>query len=290
MLPLRLNFALNLILLLLTILYYFSRKKEHPAQKIKNVLITFFIIMCSLFFLNLDSLIFSQDLDSIENMIFGGFSPIILISSLIIFINSYFIVEQDIIELDTPSRYKSRKGTIKLGKTMKKKRMKHKFFLSLKDLERHMFVCGATGTGKTNFLQYFLMNFKKRYNIPFLLVEFKGEYIFLQDKIEDLLIIRPGENFSMNIFNPEGANPEIHAERIFDILKSGQFLDDHAEFSPQMQKVLVDILTIICSNPRLQSWNGFYRECGKYLEDQKKKSQWSIKLLLVSKIELEDFR
>ena len=270
MLPVNIYFALNLILLIITILYYFSRKKEHPAQKIKYALFIFFTLMCFLLFLNLDFLIFSRDPDSMESMIFGGLSLLILLSSLMILISSFFIAEQDIIELDTPSRYKSRKGTIKIGKIMKKKRKTHKFFLSLKDLERHMFVCGATGTGKTNFLQYFLMNFKKRYNVPFLLVEFKGEYIFLQDKIKDLLIIRPGENFSMNIFNPEGANPEIHAERVFDILKSGQFLDDHSEFSPQMQKVLVDILTIMCSNPQLQSWNGFYRQCGKYLEDQKK--------------------
>ena len=86
------------------------------------------------------------------------------------------------------------------------------YTISLNDLERHMFVCGATGSGKSNFVQNFLINFKKLYDIPFLLVEFKGEYIFLQEKIEDLLIIRPGENFSLNIFNPEGANPEIHAE------------------------------------------------------------------------------
>jgi len=59
-----------------------------------------------------------------------------------------------------------------------------------------MFVCGTTGSGKSNFLQYFLTNFKKKYDIPFLLVDFKGEYIFLQDVIEDLIIIRPGENFS----------------------------------------------------------------------------------------------
>ena len=152
---------------------------------------------------------------------------------------------------------------------MKKERKKHKFFLSINDLERHMFVCGTTGSGKSNFLQYFLTNFKKHYDIPFLLVEFKGEYPFLQDIIEDLLIVRPGENFSINIFDPEGANPEIHAERIFDILKSGQFLDEHADFSPQMQKVLVDVLTIVCSNTKYQSWNGFYSQCKQYLTDQR---------------------
>jgi len=141
----------------------------------------------------------------------------------------------------------------------------------MKDLGRHMFVCGATGSGKTNFVQYLLMNFKKKYKIPFLLAEFKGEYTFLQDLIDDLLIIRPGENFSLNIFSPEGDNPEIHAERLFDILKSGRFLDEQAEFSPQMERVLVDILTIVCKNPKIQSWKGFFGQCDKYLEDQRHK-------------------
>lgn len=39
------------------------------------------------------------------------------------------------------------------------------------------------------------------------------------------------KNFSINIFNPRKMSPMIHAERIFDILKSGKFLDENAEFS-----------------------------------------------------------
>ncbi|MEE9376737.1 MAG: ATP-binding protein [Candidatus Lokiarchaeia archaeon] len=205
-----------------------------------------------------------------KHLVLAILSQIFLLFSLFVYIGSFFIPEQDIIELDPPSIYKSRKGSIEIGKVVKKKRKKHKFLLSLKDLERHMFVCGTTGSGKSNFLQYFLTNFKKRYDIPILLVEFKGEYIFLQDIIDDLLVIRPGENFSINIFNPEGSNPQIHAERIFDILKSGQFLDESSEFSPQMEKVLVDILTKVCSNPQHQSWKGFYDQCKIYLNTMQK--------------------
>ena len=51
---------------------------------------------------------------------------------------------------------------------------------------------------KLNIISLFIkMFFKKKYDIPFLLVEFKGEYIFLQEVIDDLIIIRPGENFSL---------------------------------------------------------------------------------------------
>lgn len=263
--------AFIVLMFIYIILYYFLSKKEYPLKKSKYFITCFLIVMCFLFILNLNTFISIKESDPFDVVIITGLSQVFLLISLFVFIGSFFMADQDIIELDTPSRYKSRKGNIEMGKVMKKKRKKHKFFLSLKDLERHMFVCGATGSGKSNFLQYFLMNFKKHCDIPFLLVEFKGEYIFLQDIIEDLLIIRPGENFSINIFNPEGDNPQIHAERIYDILKSGQFLDESSEFSPQMERVLVDILTIVCSNPQYQSWKGFFEQCEKYLATQQKK-------------------
>jgi len=194
----------------------------------------------------------------------------LLCFSISLFIYSLYHQNDDIIELEKPSNLRSRKGTIRIGKVLEFGHKKHAFFLSLKDLEKHMFICGATGTGKTNFLQHFLINFKKQYKIPFMLVEFKGEYHFLQKTIENLLIIRPGENFSINIFNPEGALPEVHAERIFDILKSGKFLDENAEFSPQMEKVLVEILTKVCQNKEFQSWEGFYKYCQGYATNKQK--------------------
>ncbi|MFX0083892.1 MAG: ATP-binding protein [Candidatus Hodarchaeota archaeon] len=164
----------------------------------------------------------------------------------------------------------SKKGKIHIGRILKGRFRRQRFSLSLKDLEKHMFICGATGTGKSNFLQNFLINFSKVFNLPFFIVEFKGEYHFLQKKIEDMLIFWPGENFSINIFNPGKSNPIIHAERIFDILKSGNFLDENTEFSPQMEKVLVEILIKVCQNKKFQNWNGFEYFCEEYLKDNRK--------------------
>lgn len=36
----------------------------------------------------------------------------------------------------------------------------------------------------------------------------------------DSLILKILKIFSINIFNPEESNPEVHAERIFEIFKS----------------------------------------------------------------------
>jgi hypothetical protein len=176
-----------------------------------------------------------------------------------------------------------------LGKIIKNGNRKNTFHLTINDLERHMFVCGSTGTGKSNFLQNFLLNFKKQYNIPIMLVEFKGEYNFLQEKLDNLLIIRPGENFSINIFNPEGSNPEVHAERIFEIFKSAQMLDTSAEYTPQMQKVLVDILIEVCSNRKNRSWKGFYEKCDEYYKKERKNIPWLEQTLVSVKNRIRRF-
>ncbi|MFX1500210.1 MAG: ATP-binding protein [Promethearchaeota archaeon] len=223
------------------------------------------------YIINFDAHFPSKVAEPLNTTLFKVIIQIILFLSLCLFCYSLFIRDQDVIELECPSLFRSRQGKIEIGKAMKKNRKKHKFFLPIDDLERHMFVCGATGTGKSNFIQNFLVNFKKHYNTPFLLVEFKGEYHYLQNIIEDLLIIKPGENFSINVFDPEGSNPEIHAERVFDILKSGQFLDDDSDYSPQMEKVLVDILTIAYRSETRQNWEDFYNQCEIYLNNQKDK-------------------
>jgi len=263
--------GLNLVLVILNIVFFISRKREDSANKLKIIIIILLGIAISIFALN--SLPFlritSESINSTEKVGFSYIFLILLCISMGLFFYSIYHINDDLVELEKPSFFKSRKGKIKIGKIIEKGRMKHKFSLSLEDLEKHMFVCGATGTGKSNFLQHFLINFTQRYKIPFLLVEFKGEYHFLQRKIEDLLIIRPGENFSINIFIPGDSLPEVHAERIFDILKSGKFLDEKAEFSPQMEKVLVEILTKVCQNKKFQSWQGFYDYCKGYAKNKK---------------------
>jgi len=265
-------FVLTFILTVFCIIFFIARKRQNSINKLKLLIIALmgitviFFISNSLSFLTLSS----ELIRSSGKVLSSNFFLFLLCFSISLFLYSIYHHDDDIIELEKPSYLESRKGNIKIGRVVEIGHEKHNFFLSLKDLEKHMFICGATGTGKTNFLQHFLVNFTKRYNMPFMLVEFKGEYHFLQRKIENLLILKPGENFSINIFNPEGALPEVHAERIFDILKSGKFLDESAEFSPQMEKVLVEILTKVCKNKEFRSWEGFYKYCKGYAKNKRK--------------------
>jgi len=185
-----------------------------------------------------------------------------------IFYRSLRLTPKYAIELDYPSRRKSKRGTINLGKIMSNNKSKYKFYLNISDLAQHMFVCGITGTGKSNLIQYFLLTFTKHYDIPFLLTEFKGEYQFLQKKIKDLLILKPGENFSINIFDPEGADPEVHAERVFQIFESGGLLEG-VEYSPQMERVFVDILNEVCPEEKNRNWEAFFSISEKYYAEHK---------------------
>ncbi len=263
--------GLNVVLIILNTLFFIARKRENSANKLKFLIIILLGISIIIFgSTSLPYLIATSDsLRSTDQILMDTFFLFLLCFSTVFFIYSVHHVDDDVVELKEPSFFKARKGKIKIGRIVEDGRKRGKFFLSLEDLEKHMFVCGATGTGKSNFLQNFLINITNRYNIPFLLAEFKGEYQFLQRKIRNLMIIRPGENFSINIFNPGTSLPEVHAERIFDILKSGKFLDDNAEFSPQMEKVLVEILTKVCKNKKFQSWEGFYEYCKGYAKNKK---------------------
>ncbi|UCC20676.1 MAG: ATP-binding protein [Promethearchaeota archaeon] len=262
---------MTIISLCVNIIFYKYRRREYSLKRIKILVlgiltcITILLITNVPFFIlhNSDSFLDKAQYFFIPTLLFN-LANMFYSASVILFLLSFFQVDDNVIDLDLPSKLLNKNGNIMSGWILKGKAKKHKFYLALKDLEKHMFICGATGTGKTNFLQHFLINFTKKYKIPFMLVEFKGEYHFLQKKIENLLIIRPGENFSINIFNSEGVLPEIHAERIFDILKSGKFLDESAEFTPQMEKVLVEILTKVCKNKKFQSWEGFYQCCKGY--------------------------
>ncbi len=265
-------FILNIFCFIINVVYYFYKKRGFSLLKLRYLIFTLFIAV--VYFLLIDFPLFlikdsDYILDNFNNYIGDIFnfnmSVIFLCCSIILCILNFLKVDKLIMDLEEPSYQTSKGGSIKLGKVLRGNSKKYDFSLSIKDLEKHMFVCGSTGTGKSNFLQNFLINFTKQYKKPFFLVEFKGEYHFLQDKLKDLLILWPGENFSINIFDPLGANPIIHAERIFDILKSGQFLNESAEYSPQMEKVLIEILTKICENKALQSWEGFEICSKKYL-------------------------
>jgi len=179
----------------------------------------------------------------------------------------YFrFLRKKLVILETPQfRSQNNNEKLLLGKINSPAIYARRFFLNLNDLRKHMFVCGLTGMGKSNFIQVFLTKFYEKFpQIPFFIIEFKGEYQLLKDFIPDIQFIHPGESFSINIFDPLISDPDIHAERLFDILRSCEYVQETSEFSPQMEKVLVDILKAVCSDPQKQNFPAFEREIDHY--------------------------
>jgi len=257
---------------LINLIHYIYRKRGFYFLKLKYIILPLFLITfifllfdIPLFLLKESNYVLENFTDYIIEVLNFNISVIFLCCAIVFYFLNLFKVDKNKIELESPSFKASKEGSVKIGRIMRGDSKKYNFSLSLKDLEKHMFICGSTGTGKSNFIQNFLINFTRYHEKPFFLVEFKGEYHFLQEKIKDLIILWPGENFSINIFDPLEANPKIHAERVFDILKSGQFLDESAEYSPQMERVLIEILTKVCENKNMQSWDGFEKNCKTYL-------------------------
>lgn len=96
-----------------------------------------------------------------------------------------------------------------------------------KELSRHTFICGMTGSGKTNTLFKIL----EGVNIPFCVIEpVKGEYRALKSKYQDLQIwtmkIQDDDNTGINIMQinpfwfPVGGNLAFHIDSLKAIISS----------------------------------------------------------------------
>lgn len=189
------------------------------------------------------------------------------------------------IPLKKPKKKDFGKGSLPIGTIFHDKQIQHKFNLDQEDLKRHILIYGQTGTGKTSFVKHLLVQFKRQNpQIPLLLFEFKGEYCDLSENIPHLRVIQPGVNFAFNLFDHDIFNSKIYVEILFDSLKSCRILEDNSDFSPQMEKVLIDVLHEVCDSPKNQSWTQFNRILEKYVM----KNQNKIPLLAQTMISLKN--
>jgi hypothetical protein len=73
-------------------------------------------------------------------------------------------------------------------------------------------------------------------------------------------------NFFINIFDHDIFPSHIFAEVLYDSLKTCHIIEDKADYSPQMEKVLIDVLHTVC-NKTGQSWTDFDRNLDEYLAE-----------------------
>jgi len=158
-------FILTSICLTINLVYYFFKKRGYTSFKIKFfILVGFFVTI--FFLLSEFPLFLLQNSDYvlknfnyyIVEVVSFNLTVILFCVSIILYILNCFKIEKSLIELEIPSFKASKNGSIKIGRILKGISKKFNFFLSFNDLEKHMFICGSTGTGKSNFMQNFLIN------------------------------------------------------------------------------------------------------------------------------------
>jgi energy-coupling factor transporter ATP-binding protein EcfA2 len=178
-----------------------------------------------------------------------------------------------LLNMDEPPESACRGGEIYIGNVLVKGKPGPRFTIGMEDIKRHVFVTGTTGSGKSTFVQHFLQGFyQAKYDIPFLLLEVKGEYTFLKTIIQDLEIYQPGTDFSLNLFKTNG-DPRVHAERVFDILKSSYDFSMSKDFSPQMEKMAIEVIAETCSepDPADRNFTTFFTRAQSYIAANKSK-------------------
>lgn len=175
------------------------------------------------------------------------------------------------LDVEAPSITACKAGTLPIGKVMVNGKPMHEFFLRQDDLKKHAFISGMTGTGKSTFVRNFIKEWIQAHpTIPFMLVEIKGEYADIARDHPDVKLLRPGVDFFFNAFG-DGRNPRAHAEKMYDILETSFNLDKYKDFSPQMEKILVDVLhaTAAREDPRDRTFPAFFNLAKQYIADNK---------------------
>ena len=157
------------------------------------------------------------------------------------------------------------KKKIKIGKYYIKNNRKRNYYLNLKDLENNVLISGTTNTGKKIVSQKILLD---SHQIPFLLITMNNDFDIIKESLEDILILKPGKNFSINILNSYRLKPCIYAQAIIKCLKNCNILE--SDISPFSEYTLGRILEKIYKNQNLQNFNSFNHICTNFLNQKDK--------------------
>ncbi len=185
--------------------------------------------------------------------------------------------QEQVLTLDVPAPPETicNRGRLNIGTVITNGRALVDFFINLDDLKRHVFINGTTGSGKSTFVRNLIAEISTYHeDLPFLLIEIKGDYRWLQSVDPRVSVLEPGINFKFNIFEPIG-DPDIHAERLFNAIKTS-YITDASEFSPQMEKILVELLknTSKEPDPGKRTFTTFYELAREYVRKNRDKTPY----------------
>lgn len=148
------------------------------------------------------------------------------------------------------------------------------FSVSLNDLSKHVVIMGSSGEGKTTLVKSMIIGIKKSFpEIPILAMSFKNDLNDLNEYYPNFTVLRPGENFSINIFDPQNQDPTNYSENLKNALVNSISKIAIDQFTTQMENVLTDILKIIAGNKDLQNPKGFIDVSSEYRKQNFNKIQ-----------------
>lgn len=116
---------------------------------------------------------------------------------------------------------------IELGKLVQCGEEKTPVYLDRRDLDKHMFIAGTTGSGKTTTCQNILLDC----DMPFLVIEpVKSEYRALKEQCPDIIYFTPGnQNAAPFFLNPFELFPGESVSARADMLKASMEASFHME-------------------------------------------------------------
>jgi cell division septum initiation protein DivIVA len=157
------------------------------------------------------------------------------------------IQEEAIPDFKVPPKGELLEGEVTIGEVMSGENEICPLKLKLDDLMLHTVIFGETGFGKTRLIINLLQAMVK-YNVAWTIIEMKGEYRPLTKLMHQVIYFRPGSTIAplkLSLFDAQRENPEVHAKKIFTILKetfSTLFTDQNRDLSAQMERVFYEAL------------------------------------------------
>jgi hypothetical protein len=123
--------------------------------------------------------------------------------------------------------------------------------VSAQMLREHMAVLGATGTGKTTLVKRLMAELSMKTDVPWWIFDVKGnEYSDFQ-KIENVMVIRPGldPEFSIPLVDSSHASKSVQAQSTFTLLRELIREEGSSELSPAMEQLLSKAVSRLADNP-----------------------------------------
>ncbi len=127
---------------------------------------------------------------------------------------------EDCIILPPPPSYLC-EGDIPIGKVEYLGRSLHPFSLNTSDLNRHMFIAGATGSGKTTLALNLIRQLKKK-GIPILVIDWETSYRCLAQEFDDFEVFTVGKDIHPIHINflevPPGISKEEYTKSLIALI------------------------------------------------------------------------